>query len=209
MQRVAGVYLGLATSVARETSDAGFGECIGAVVAGHDGSEDSSVIAVAGDARWHNMDGCREQGKGNPMAHAAMRAIGMVAQKRHALSTAGDAQQSYFGDVPLTRLESTVSAESLTDSGGYLCLDLDLFLTHEPCVMCSMAILHSRFRRVVFAQRMIHTGALSAEHGQETAMQGLGYGMFSRSSLNWKFLTWQWVDKDSQQWNVSEELMHA
>ncbi|KAL2863540.1 putative tRNA-specific adenosine-34 deaminase subunit Tad3 [Aspergillus lucknowensis] len=48
--------------------------------------------------------------------------------------------------------------------GGYLCTDLDVYLTHEPCVCCCMGLLLSRFRSVIFPQtgRMV-TGGLASE----------------------------------------------
>ncbi|KNG87724.1 tRNA-specific adenosine-34 deaminase subunit Tad3 [Aspergillus nomiae NRRL 13137] len=48
--------------------------------------------------------------------------------------------------------------------GGYLCTDLDVYLTHEPCICCSMGLLLSRFRAVIFPRqgRMI-TGGLASE----------------------------------------------
>ncbi|KAL3477952.1 hypothetical protein BJX99DRAFT_225153 [Aspergillus californicus] len=48
--------------------------------------------------------------------------------------------------------------------GGYLCTDLDVYLTHEPCVCCCMGLLLSRFRSVTYPQsgRMV-TGGLASE----------------------------------------------
>lgn len=65
----------------------------------------------------------------------------------------------------LTPLEKTLYTTSPLHAGGYLCLDLRIFITHEPCVMCSMAILQSRFSGIVFGRRMRRTGGVSAEVG--------------------------------------------
>jgi tRNA-specific adenosine deaminase 3 len=125
------------------------------------------------------------------MAHAVMRAIGMVARKRVRDEGASDnltgGEVAY--DVPLTSVEQSFFSADNLPTAGYLCLDLDIYITHEPCVMCSMAILHSRFRRCVFGRPVKATGGLTTEHG-------LGYGIFWRpAELNWKFLAWQWENE--------------
>ncbi|PKY02475.1 hypothetical protein P168DRAFT_271743 [Aspergillus campestris IBT 28561] len=48
--------------------------------------------------------------------------------------------------------------------GGYLCTDLDVYLTHEPCLCCSMGLLLSRFRAVIFPRGgRMRTGGLASE----------------------------------------------
>lgn len=43
--------------------------------------------------------------------------------------------------------------------GNYRLPDCDLYVTLEPCVMCSGAIMHARIRRVVYGARDPKTGA--------------------------------------------------
>ena len=54
----------------------------------------------------------------------------------------------------------------------YLCTGYDLYCAREPCVMCAMALVHSRVRRVVFAAPNAVAGALGGGkyslHGQPT-----------------------------------------
>ncbi len=43
--------------------------------------------------------------------------------------------------------------------GNYRLVDCELFVTLEPCVMCSGAIMHARIKRVVFGARDAKSGA--------------------------------------------------
>lgn len=96
----------------------------------------------------------------------------------------------------------------------YLCSGLDIYLTHEPCVSCSMAMIHSRFRACVLAKRMPGTGGLCAEKDNG----GLGYGMFWRKELNWRVMAFEYYAhlqaeeegmKGADKQGHLEELFHA
>jgi len=208
-------------SFSAESKTASIGVGVGAVVLerGHK-SKEAEVVAVAGDARFHvgpSSDGdnaCRSE---NVMGHAVMRAIGMVAKKRVLLvenrldewaTIKSEMGQSPFLDSPLTPTEEQYFKANTLEANGYLCLDLEIFVTHEPCVMCSMAILHSRFGRVVFGQRMTRTGALTAEENEDGS-QSLGYGLFWRpAELNWRLLCWEFTREQADHDSVNLDV-HA
>lgn len=155
------------------------------------------------------------------MAHAVMRAIGLVGKKRRDLQRQktqknSESPSDYFMDKPLTIQESKAYEENALTPDGYLCLGLELYVTHEPCVMCSMAILHSRFDRVVFGERLPRTGGISAEMSKNVVDtnarnpdDGLGYGLFWRPELNWKLLAWQFIDNGHPSMKLSSLNTHA
>ncbi|KAI9679193.1 MAG: tRNA-specific adenosine deaminase subunit tad3 [Caeruleum heppii] len=201
----AGQWMALARSVAGEVREKQLGERVGVVFVDPNQSPQGEVVTVAGDARWASFPTTAPPAPqtrgGNVMAHAILRAISLIATKRLSLSsstTPPSPSQSSTQSLPLTPLESHFYTAPTAPLPTYLCLDLDVYVTHEPCVMCCMALLHSRVRRVVFGRRMARTGGLCAERdetvgGENDGHDGLGYGLFWRSELNWKFLAWQWV----------------
>lgn len=184
-------WMDLAIRSAARSKLEGLGAPIGAVIVARTG-QNARVVAVAGDGRWK---GQRGDSVGNVMAHATLRAIGMVARKLKAakgmenlkptaMISHSDKPNAYL-DYPLFPEEQAAFEDVNVSRNGYLCHDLEIYLTHEPCVMCSMALLHSRFGRVVFGQRMPETGGLCSDE------QSPGYGLFWRKELNWCLLAWQ------------------
>ena len=213
--------LALAYDAARLTQSDGYGVGPGCVIVErHEGR--AEIVSVAGDARKKPLsggestmeddtDGCN----GNVMGHAVMRAIGMIGRKRLRVASqpasnkaakaernfaqcglAHDekARDAFFVDLPVTPLERQFFERDNIQPDGYLCLRLEVVLTHEPCVMCSMALVHSRVGRVVFQHRMPQTGGLTAEGpGNDSGPAGLGYGLCWRKELNWQFMCWEYA----------------
>jgi tRNA-specific adenosine deaminase 3 len=60
---------------------------------------------------------------------------------------------------------------------------MDVYMTDEPCVMCAMALLHSRVRRAVYRRR-------------DSEMGGLGSveSVHALSSTNHRFRAWRVVE---------------
>ena len=54
--------------------------------------------------------------------------------------------------------EMSATAPEVDEGGQYYANMYDVYVTHEPCTMCCMAMVHSRVRRLVFWKGM-QTGA--------------------------------------------------
>lgn len=67
--------------------------------------------------------------------------------------------QPIRGHDPSAHAEVMAMRDAGRRVGNYRLPDCELFVTLEPCVMCSGAIMHARIARVVFGARDPKTGA--------------------------------------------------
>jgi len=115
----------------------------------------------------------------HPLRHAIPNAVRLVADLR--------AQQHYD------------SHTSTTNGQDYLLTGLSLFITHEPCVYCAMALVHSRVKRVFFLYPSPGTGGFCGVcnddqpfcHGMQ---DGGPFAIHEQSGLNHKYEVWRWIE---------------
>ena len=116
------------------------------------------------------------------MRHAALCAVELAAkrdveafpEKEH-VQTLIDARreekikrdEEIRADEKKRKREEKTKGSTVTDIMGrpYLCTGYDIFLAREPCIMCAMALVHSRVKRVIFAAPDGVNGALSGKPG--------------------------------------------
>ncbi|KAM9325323.1 putative inactive tRNA-specific adenosine deaminase-like protein 3 [Gastrophryne carolinensis] len=180
-QRI-GSYMYRALKAARLNQAKG-GKAIAAVVVDR---ESGNVVAVGTDQTGE---------KGGPLFHACMVAIERVAQEQGGgaygclvdVDTEGkpDGQSvtSKNGEQMDNKGENRKRANDVSVPEGlpYLCTGYDIYVTHEPCVMCCMALLHSRVATVYYGCRS-PGGAL-----------GTFYRLHCSPGLNHKFLVYRGV----------------
>lgn len=123
----------------------------------------------------------------HPLRHAAMAAIQSSAARDRLLFPGmgheGDKPNGVHNIQPTsigtpakrqkTDLANVENSEELDPSAGgfhpesarpYLCTGYDIYLVWEPCVMCAMALVHQRIRRIFYAFPNPNEGALGSVH---------------------------------------------
>ncbi|XP_064623551.1 probable inactive tRNA-specific adenosine deaminase-like protein 3 isoform X2 [Lineus longissimus] len=91
----------------------------------------------------------------HPLHHAVMVAIDLVGKSQ------GGGTYSYKDSYLYSRSAPPLKRDD--KSGPYLCTGYDLYVTREPCVMCAMALVHSRMNRVFYVSRQCN-GALGSRY---------------------------------------------
>ena len=96
-----------------------------------------------------------ETNQSNFLDHATMVAIDKIADIQCAREQASQCSSVDRADSPSPAKKCKVAEEM------YLCTGFDIYLAIEPCIMCAMALVHSRIKRVFFARWRTDFGGIS------------------------------------------------
>ncbi|KAJ7254369.1 hypothetical protein B0H12DRAFT_1219018 [Mycena haematopus] len=92
----------------------------------------------------------------HPLRHAVMNVIRQIAD--HRAQNGGAESESVVEPRPLGNGDGEGDDDSPRNGTNYLLTSQTLFTTQEPCIMCSMALLHSRVKEVMYLVPMEKTG---------------------------------------------------
>ncbi|KAJ3505047.1 hypothetical protein NLJ89_g7617 [Agrocybe chaxingu] len=96
----------------------------------------------------------------HPLRHAAINVVRQLADYRASQAT-GLALPPFEASE-----EAPLEVGEARNGSNYLLTNRHLFITHEPCIMCSMALLHSRVKEVVYLYPMPQTGGCGGLEGR-------------------------------------------
>ncbi|XP_054717317.1 probable inactive tRNA-specific adenosine deaminase-like protein 3 [Uloborus diversus] len=128
------------------------------------------IVAIAHDCR-----------NSHPLQHAVMVAVDLVAKSQGGGSWKFDSKHIYHAPFVKEEYERKIAALKKSNPEKdvkkmcmpYLCTGMDAYITREPCIMCAMALVHSRIRRVFYGSRT-SWGALGSHHNLHL-QQGLNH----------------------------------
>jgi tRNA(Arg) A34 adenosine deaminase TadA len=158
---------------------------------------DSKSAAVLVDLKTNTIVGCGLDGRSVfALNHSTIDAINNISKRQMTEIKNG---QDYEDDRLGLFFESQSSQheafkcdlQKKLDLNDFLCTNYAIFLTHEPCSMCSMALVHSRIAKIFYV--------FNTEHGYVNTRQKLHL----IKSLNHTFEVYEACDMDTESNNLS------
>lgn len=102
--------------------------------------------------------------------------------------------------VAALRARSGDNNADAVNGQDYLLTGLTLFISHEPCVYCAMALIHSRVKTVFFVQPSPGSGGFCGAHAGvgnkpqcDGAEDGGPFTVHEQSGLNHHYDVWRWI----------------
>jgi tRNA-specific adenosine deaminase 3 len=111
----------------------------------------NSMCTVMKTPNNEMVDSKRQESNSHPLQHATITCINFIASEEKI--SRGKNQ----GESEKRKLMATSELP-------YLCTSYDMYVTHEPCVFCSMALLHSRISRVFYLYSNAKSGGLGGKY---------------------------------------------
>ncbi|CAF1444710.1 unnamed protein product [Adineta steineri] len=116
-----------------------------------DNDQDSHCAIIVDNEQQIPLVGTRDYRHEHPLQHSTMVAIDLLA-----------ANSIYSRE---NFLEKFLEKK---EKKAYLLNGCSIYLTHEPCIMCAMALLHSRISNVYYLKENQHVGALGSKYKLHT-----------------------------------------
>lgn len=111
----------------------------------NDKDNESHYAIIVDDKEKIPLVGCRDYRNEHPLQHSTMVAIDLLA-----------ANSIYSRENLIEKFIEKKEKEN------YLLKGCSIYLTHEPCIMCAMALLHSRIATVYYINQNQTYGALGS-----------------------------------------------
>ncbi|CAF3355625.1 unnamed protein product [Rotaria socialis] len=113
--------------------------------------KESHYAIIVDNERQIPLVGSRDYRDKHPLQHSTMVAIDLLA-----------ADSVYLRE---NLIEKFIEKQ---EKKTYLLNGCSIYLTHEPCIMCAMALLHSRVSTVYYVNKHVHVGALGSKYKLHT-----------------------------------------
>lgn len=160
------MYMTSALNAAKQSKELGM-EAVGAAVVD---PVMEKIVAVGHDCRGDH-----------PLHHAVMVCIDLVARSQGGGCYKFDKHPACQYTPTSSSCTSQKTPNVDQSAQPYICTGYDLYVTREPCVMCAMALVHSRIGRVFYGSAFTD-GAL-----------GTKYKIHSQKDLNHRFEVYKGV----------------